>query len=374
MGREFLEGNEAIARAAIKAQCNFFAGYPITPSSSILHYMLAWLPALGGTAIQAEDEIASMGFCIAAAMAGRKVLTATSGPGISLYSENIGLALIGETPLVIVNVQRQGPATGSATKGAEGDIQFTQWVTSGGLPIIALSPATIGEAYELTFKAFNFSEQYRIPVFILANKEIGVTRESIDLEAISLPPLVNRKKAGMDSDYQPYFFERLEEVPAMADIDDHHITRFTTSTHDQNAYLTTKPEIIQEMINHYHAKIERAADDISLVKEDLQKDADTLIISYGITSRSVIPALKEARDRGKKVSSLVLQTLFPVPKTAILNALQGISKVIIPEMNMGQYSHEIERLTPRNVEIVRVNKMDTTLISPQSILTEGEIL
>ena len=134
MALEFLEGNEAIARGAMKANCNFFAGYPITPSSSVLHYMQGMMPAVGGVAIQAEDEIASIGFCIGAAMAGSKVLTATSGPGLSLYSENIGLAIAGETPMVIVNVQRQGPATGSATKGAEGDIQFTRWCTSGGLP------------------------------------------------------------------------------------------------------------------------------------------------------------------------------------------------------------------------------------------------
>ncbi|HEY5740747.1 MAG TPA: pyruvate flavodoxin/ferredoxin oxidoreductase, partial [Gammaproteobacteria bacterium] len=142
MGLEFLEGNEAIARGAMQANCNFFAGYPITPSSSILQHMLELVPQRGGVAVQAEDEIASIGFCIGAAMTGSKVLTATSGPGISLYSENIGLAIIGETPMVIVNVQRQGPATGSATKGAEGDIQFTRWCTSGGLPVIVLSPAT----------------------------------------------------------------------------------------------------------------------------------------------------------------------------------------------------------------------------------------
>jgi len=205
MGKEFLEGNEAIARAAIKAGCTFFAGYPITPSSSILHYMLEWLPQNGGMGIQAEDEIASMGFCIAAAMTGRKVLTATSGPGISLYSENIGLAVMGETPLVIVNVQRQGPATGSATKGAEGDIQFTRWVTSGGLPVIALSPASVAEAYELTFRAFNYSEKYRTPVFVLTSKEIGVTRESVDLSGIKLPPLINRTKTGKVDEYRPHY-------------------------------------------------------------------------------------------------------------------------------------------------------------------------
>ncbi len=361
----------------MQAKCDFFAGYPITPASSILHYMLDLLPSVGGTAIQAEDEIASMGFCIAAAMAGRKVLTATSGPGLSLYSENIGLAQMGETPMVIVNVQRQGPATGSATKGAEGDIQFTRWVTSGGLPVIALSPATVGEAYELTFRAFNLAEQYRTPVFLLLSKETGVTRESVDLDAIELPPLVERKRVGAgDGEYLPHKFEQLTDVPAMSDFGGAHIARYTTSTHDQTAYLTTKPEVIQEMVDHYAAKIDAAADEMALYKKDFQEGAEALIVSYGIISRSVAVAVKEARARGRKVSSLVLQTLWPLPQKLLRTAMRvnGIKKVIVPEMNMGQYRLEIERLAPRGVEVVGVNKMDTTLVSPGMVLEKGGLL
>jgi 2-oxoglutarate ferredoxin oxidoreductase subunit alpha len=374
MGREFLEGNEAIARGAMKANCDFFAGYPITPASSILHYMLELVPQIGGTAIQAEDEIASMGFCIAAAMAGRKVMTATSGPGISLYSENVGLAIMGETPMVIVNIQRQGPATGSATKGAEGDIQFTRWVTSGGLPIVALSPATVGEAYELTYRAFNIAEQYRTPVFILANKEIGVTRESVDLASIELPPLVERKRVEPGGEYLPHYFEKLTDVPAVSDFGGNHIARYTTSTHDKTAYLTTNPEIIQEMIDHYAAKIDEAADDVALVKEDLQEGAETLIVSYGIISRSAAVAAKEIRSRGGKVSLLVLQTLWPVPQAAIKKAMKGVRQVIVPEMNMGQYLLEIQRLAPTGVEVIGVNRMDTKLVSPVEIQQKGDLL
>jgi 2-oxoglutarate ferredoxin oxidoreductase subunit alpha len=371
MGREFLEGNEAIARGCMKAKCDFFAGYPITPASSILHYMLELVPQAGGTAIQAEDEIASMGFCIAAAMAGRRVMTATSGPGLSLYSESVGLAQMGETPMVIVNIQRQGPATGSATKGAEGDIQFTRWITSGGLPVIALSPATVGQAYELTYRAFNLAEQYRTPVFVMANKEIGVTRESVDLDAIELPPLVERAKAPLDGEYVPHYFNDLTDVPAMSDFGGEHIARFTTSTHDKTAYLTTKPAVIQEMIDHYTAKIDGAADDMALVKEDFQDGAETLIISYGIISRSAAVAVREARARGTKVSSLVLQTLWPTSKKAITSAMNGIRKVIVPEMNTGQYLLEIERLAPPGVEVVGVSKMNTSLVSPLEIRRIG---
>ena len=193
-GREFIDGNEATARGAVRAGCDFFAGYPITPASTILSYMLELSRREDRVVIQAEDEIASIGMCIGAAMAGRKAMTATSGPGMSLFSENIGLAIMGETPLVIVDVQRQGPATGSATKGAEGDIQFARWGTSGGLPLIALSPADAGEAYELTFRAFNLAERFRAPVVVLSNKEIGMTRQSVRLDSIRLPRRIERRR------------------------------------------------------------------------------------------------------------------------------------------------------------------------------------
>ena len=375
MGYEFIEGNEAIARGAMKAGCNFFASYPITPASSILHYMQVLVPEAGGTAIQAEDEIASMGFCIGAAMTGRKVLTSTSGPGMSLYSENIGLAIMGETPLVIVNIQRQGPATGSATKGAEGDIQFTRWSTSGGQPIIALSPATVGEAYYLTYLAFNFAEKYRSPVFLMANKEIGVMKESVDIASIELPPLIERKKIPHgQTDYYPHHFDSIEEVPALSDFGGDCIARYTTSTHDKTAYLTTKPEVIQEMIDHYAAKIEKAVDDLTLVKEDFEDGAEVLIISYGIISRSATVAIEQARAQGRKVSSLVLQTIWPVPENAIKKAMKGIRKIIVPEMNMGQYLIEIEKLAPPDIEVVGVSKMDTTLVSPKEIIEKGGLL
>jgi len=375
LGREFIEGNEAIARGACRAGCDFFASYPITPASSILHHMLGAAPESGAIVIQAEDEIASMGLCIGAAMAGRKVLTATSGPGMSLYSENIGLAIMGETPMVIVDVQRQGPATGSATKGAEGDIQFTRWSTPGGLPVIALSPATVDEAYELTYRAFGFAERYRAPVFLLTNKELGMTRETVDLDSIELPPPVERRRVPPDrTPYLPHAFESPEEVPAISDFGGDQVARFTTSTHDQAGYLTTDPQIIQDMVDHYRAKIEAAIDDITLAKADLEAGSEVLVVSYGVVSRSVAVAIREARDRGRKVSSLVLQTLWPVPEKLIRSTLGGARKVIVPEMNLGQYVLEIERLAPPDVEVVGVGKMNTRLLSPGEILERGGLL
>jgi 2-oxoglutarate ferredoxin oxidoreductase subunit alpha len=375
MGLEFLDGNEAAVRGALKAGCDFFAGYPITPSSSILQGMLDALPPRGGVAIQAEDEIASIGLCIGAAMAGRKALTATSGPGISLYSENIGLAIMAETPLVIVNVQRQGPATGSATKGAEGDILFTRWGTSGGLPVIALSPTSAGECYALTYRAFNLAERFRVPVFVLSSKEIGLTRETVDLEAIELPPLEARKRpepgAKGEPIYLPHGFGTAAEVPALADFGGQVIARATTSTHDQAAYLTADPAVIQEMIDHYTAKIEAAADEIAEVEADLPKGAEILVVSYGVTARAARLAVRDARARGVKAGQLTLRTLYPVPERALKAAMAGVRKVVVPEMNMGQYVREVERLAPAGVEVLGVNRMDTTLISPAEIAAEG---
>ncbi len=374
MALEFLDGNEALVRGALRAKCDFFAGYPITPASSILHHMLDSMPEVGGVAIQGEDEIASIGFCIGAAMAGRKVLTATSGPGMSLYSENIGLAIIGETPMVIVNVQRQGPATGSATKGAEGDVQFMRWGTSGGLPVIVLSPASVVETYELTYTAFNLAERYRTPVFLLSNKEIGLTRESVDLDGIELPTLFERRRVGPVEDYLPHFFETPGEVPAISDFGGEPIARYTTSTHDKAAYLTADPATIGEMIEHYAAKIEAAANQLALVKSDLQDGAETLVVSYGVVSRSAAVAVREARRGGARVSSLTLQTLYPVAEEAIASAMTGVRRIVVPEMNLGQYILEVERLAPSGVEVVGVNKMNTALISPAEIVERGGLL
>lgn len=371
MGMEFIDGNEAIARAALKAGCRFFAGYPITPASTILHHMFDLLPSAGGIAIQAEDEIASIGFCLGASMAGAKAMTATSGPGISLYSENIGLAIAGETPVVIVNVQRQGPATGSATKGADGDVLFTRWVTSGGLPMIVLCPASTAEAYELTYRAFNLAERYRTPVFLLSNKEVSLTRECVDLDRIELPPLESRKRPSASKPYQPHGFDRLEDVPPLSDFGDEHVTRYTTSSHDKNGMLASDPAVLQEMIDHFVAKIEMAVDDIALYTLNEEHGADTLVVSYGITSRAAAVAVRQARARGRRVSHLILRTLFPVPENVIRNAARGIGRVVVPEMNMGQYRFELERLLAKSAEIIGVNRMDTTLISPAEILEKG---
>ena len=201
-----------------------------------------------------------------------------------------------------------------------------------------------------------------------------MTQESVDLDAIELPPAAGRKRPSGNGAYRPHDFHSVEEVPPLADFGDGIITQYTTSTHDKDGYLTTDPGLIQEMIDHYTAKIEAATDDIALFRHDPREDAETLVISYGVTSRSAAMAVREARDRGKRISSLTLQTLYPVPERAIKSAIDGVARIVVPEMNMGQYRLEIERLAPDGAEVIGVNKMNTTLISPDEIIAEGGLL
>ncbi len=372
---EFLEGNDAVVRGALDAGCRFFAGYPITPATSILTGMMRAMPEAGGVAVQCEDEIASIGMCIGASMTGQKVLTATSGPGMSLYSENIGLAITGETPLVIVNVQRQGPATGSATKGADGDILFMRWGTSGGLPLIVLSPESVHECYTLTRAAFDLAERYRVPVILASQKEVGLTRERVDLDEAraAMPPSRPRDAAPTDRPYVPHAFEQPDDVAPLSPIGGPHLLRYTTSMHDERAWLTGDPAVISRMMEHLRRKIDDHADEIALFDHDPDVGAKNLVVSYGITARSAREAVARVRAAGGRVSLLVLKTLFPVPEAAIRAALIGIERVVVPEMNLGQYAREVQ-LFADGREVRSVTRMDTELVSPDDVIREGGLL
>jgi 2-oxoglutarate ferredoxin oxidoreductase subunit alpha len=285
--REFINGADAIARAALDSGCTFFAGYPITPATPILLHMIEELPKVGGVAIQAEDEIASIGFCVGAAMTGARAMTATSGPGISLYSETVGLAIMGEVPLVIVNVQRMGPATGGATTVGQGDIQFMRWGTSGGYPVIVLAPTDIPECYNLTCRAFDLSERFRMPVFLATDKETVASSATVDLSRYEAVPVRERALAPTDRDFSPYRYQPADSVPPLAHFAGPHLVRFTGSSHDERAYLSKKLLDVGALNAHLAAKIDAHEDEIALVKHDTQPGADTLIISYGISARSL---------------------------------------------------------------------------------------
>jgi 2-oxoglutarate ferredoxin oxidoreductase subunit alpha len=367
MIQSFLEGNEAIARGAVAAGCRFFAGYPITPATSIYQQMLQLLPPTGGVCMQGEDEIASIGFCLGASMAGLKAMTATSGPGISLYSEQISFAVGGEIPLVIVDVQRLGPSTGSATKGADGDIQFLRWGNSGGLPVIVLAPVDVRDCYLLTMHAFNLAERYRCPVFIASNKEIGMTRESIDLDALPLPEPWSRQECPADHSGLPFAPLPGQLVPPFLPIGGQRLSRQTSSTHGPDGYITTDPAVIDGEIMRMQEKLLAATGDFTFFEYDGAADDSLLLLVYGVTARAAKAAVRELRAIGSKVALLILKTLYPVPEDCIHRHLQGKTKVMVIEMNLGQYVREIERLAG-DVPVSFYGRMNGELISPKTIV------
>lgn len=372
--REFINGAEAIARGALDSGCTFFAGYPITPATPILLTLVKELPKVGGVAIQGEDEIASIGFCVGAALAGARAMSATSGPGISLYSETVGLAIMGEVPLVIVNVQRMGPATGGATTVAQGDIQFMRWGTSGGYPVIVLAPTTVAECYSLTRLAFDLAERFRVPVFLATDKETVASSATVALDDYEPVPVRARALAPDDAPFIPYRYDPAGGVPPMAHFGGVHLVRFTGSSHNERAYLSKNPADVGALNQHLAAKIDAHADAIALVSADLQPGAETLVLSYGITARSALDAVQQVRAAGARVSLLTVYSLWPVPERAIRAALAGVRRVIVAELNLGQYRREIERLICGAIEVIGVHRVDGELIAPEQIIAEGRLL
>lgn len=361
-----MEGNEAVARGAIAAGCSFFAGYPITPATTVFASMLTMLPPKGGICIQGEDEIASMGYCIGASMAGRKVLTATSGPGISLYSEQISFAIGGEIPMVIVDVQRLGPSTGSATRGADSDIQFLRWGNSGGVPVVVLAPKDALDCYTLTVHAFNFAEMLRCPVFIASNKEIGMTRESVDLDSVVLPPIIERREFQGSGNYLP-FDAAPDTAPDFLPIGGKILVRQTSSTHGPDGYITIDPKLIEENQERLRDKILNAEEQLTIYEEQHREGADTLLISYGVTSRAAEDACAMLEREGKAVSTLTLKTLWPVPQKLIREKAAPYRRIVVIEMNLGQYIENIERILPEK-RITFYGQMDGVLITPSKIM------
>ena len=361
-----MDGNQAAAWGAYFAGCRFFAGYPLTPATSIYNTMLDLLPKSGGVVVQAEDEIASIGMCLGASMAGNKAMTATSGPGLSLFSENLSFAVGSEIPLVIVNVQRQGPSTGSATRGADGDIQFMRWGNSGGMPLIVLCPVNAPDCLALTMQAFNLAETYRCPVIVASNKEVGLTEESIDFDAIEKPDVIGRRAPMSGGEIFPFTPLPGADVPGFLPIGHETLVRNTSSTHGEKGYIITEPDDIQNMISRMDRKIEAHVDEFTFYEHHDEPGADTLMITYGVTSRAALEAIKKLKAGGRAVSHLILKTLWPVPANTILKAAAGKKRVVMAEMNMGQYVREIERVV-KGVSIDFLGQMNGKLISPEQI-------
>lgn len=374
---EFITGNQAVVQGALRAGCDFMAGYPITPASSILHDMLQALAERPGTAVQVEDEIAAIGQCVAASMCGARAMTATSGPGLSLLSENIGLAQMVEAPVVIIDCQRLGPATGGATLTAEGDVLFARYVTAGGFPLPVLAATDPASAYRLTYSAFQIADELRTPVIVLLSKDISSMRQTVDLSQVPLPPARQRPLAPPDQPYVPYAFAAPAEVPGFTPVGGARRVRVNGSIHDACGLLTTDAREIERKLTHLRAKIDAAR--LEDVAEDPDPAANVLVVSYGLPDGAARAAVALLRQAGVPVSHLTLYSLWPVPEEALRRAAHPrISHVIVPELNIGLYRDEIRRVLLR-VQVESLVRYDGGRLIPQCIaervreLTDGRV-
>ncbi len=366
MKADLIQGNHASALGALAAGCRFFAGYPITPSSEIAEIMSRELPRLGGKFIQMEDEIASIAAVIGASVGGLKAMTATSGPGFSLMQENIGYAVVAEIPCVIVNVMRTGPSTGLPTSPSQGDVMQARWGTHGDHPAIALAPASVGEAFELTVDAFNIAEKLRTPVFVLMDEVVGHMRERAELPAsVSID---NREMPTVPPDWYEPFGNPPSDVPPLVPFGEGYRYHITGLLHDARGFPTSRLDEIQPWVARLFRKVERYRDEILKWEEDGTEDARVLVVSYGSTARSARQAIKIARARyGRKVGLLRLKTLWPFPEDVVERIADEAQRVIVAEMNLGQVALEVERIVGRR-KVERVGRADGETVSPLQIL------
>ncbi|MBM4294004.1 MAG: 2-oxoacid:acceptor oxidoreductase subunit alpha, partial [Deltaproteobacteria bacterium] len=355
---KLLQGNEAVVEGALTAGCRFFAGYPITPATEISEAMSWRLPAVDGTFIQMEDEIASLGAVIGASLAGAKSMTATSGPGFSLMQENLGFAVVAEVPCVIVNVMRGGPSTGLPTAVSQGDVQQTRWGAHGDHPIIVLAAATTLDCFHLTVKAFNFSEKYRTPVILLLDEVVAHTREKIILPPAEEIKVVDRLQPAVPPDWYIPYEDTASGVPAMGIFGDGYRYHVTGLIHDVRGFPTERPDEIVPFMSRLFRKINQHFADIMMVEEVLAEDAEVLVIAYGSVARSARRAVQEARDRGVKAGLLKLVTLWPFPRPLVEPYLRKVRAVLVPEMNMGQMSREVKRVNQGATRVETLNRID----------------
>jgi 2-oxoglutarate ferredoxin oxidoreductase subunit alpha len=365
----FALGNEAVVEGALLAGCSFYGGYPITPSTEIMEIMSARLPKTeDGVFIQLEDEIASMGAIIGASLAGRKAMTATSGPGFSLMQENLGYAIMAETPVVLVNVMRGGPSTGLPTCPAQGDVQQARWGTHGDHPIIVLSASNVQECLEMTITAFNMAEKYRTPVILLLDEVTAHTREKIEIPNEGEFEVFSRTIPSMPPEWYKPYEETVRGVSPMPPVGSGYRFHVTGLTHDRNGFPSQRPEEVVELMERIHRKIDQFFYDIQLVEEIDTDDADVVVIAYGCVARSAELAVQQARENGVKAGLLKLKTLFPYPRRHTERVLAHAKSLIVPEMNMGQMSREVKRVNMGRVPVRTINRIDGQIVTPSEIL------
>jgi 2-oxoglutarate/2-oxoacid ferredoxin oxidoreductase subunit alpha len=366
---KLLQGNEAIVEGALRAGCRFFAGYPITPATEISELLSVKLPQMDGTFIQMEDEIASLGAVIGASLAGVKSMTATSGPGFSLMQENLGFAVIAEVPCVVVDAMRAGPSTGLPTSPSQSDVMQARWGTHGDHPAIALCPSTVRECYDVTIKAFNFSEKFRNPVIILVDEVVAHMREKITISGDEEIPIFNRVKPTVPPEWYIPYEDTPKGVPAMANFGEGYRYHVTGLTHDVRGFPTARQDEIDPFIRRLFRKISQNYAEIQMGEFYETEDAEVVIIAYGCVARSAKRAVADARERGMKVGLLKLITLWPFMRAAVEKVLQKSATVIVPEMNMGQISREVKRVNKGDAKVFTLNRVDGKIITPQEILS-----
>ena len=365
---KFLQGNEACAEGAIAAGVTFFGGYPITPSTEIAEAMAEKLPQNKGCFIQMEDEIAGIAVVLGAALAGKKVLTATSGPGFSLKQELIGYACMAEIPVVIVNVQRVGPSTGQPTAPSQGDVMQARWGTHGDHSIIAISPWTVKECFDATVMAVNYAERFRTPVILLMDEIVGHMREKFvvpNKEDIKVYPRRKPNKT-REEGYEP--FEPMEDlVPNVADFGTGHRIHVTGLLHDETGFPSGSPKLTQEVIDRLHKKIAIAQDEITHYDEFFMEDAEYAVVAYGGTARTAYAAVEQARAKGIKVGMVRLMTIWPFADKVIKNLANKVKGILVPELNYGQLVLEVERAAGAGAKVVSLPKYNTEAFDPTEI-------
>jgi 2-oxoglutarate ferredoxin oxidoreductase subunit alpha len=357
----YLSGNEAAAEGAIAAGCRFYAGYPITPSSEIMERMSSRLRDVGGVFIQMEDEIASLSALIGAAWAGAKAMTATSGPGFSLMQEAIGYAAFTETPCVVIDVQRAGPCTGQATRVGSGDIMQARWGSHGDYQVIALSPWSVQEMYDLTLRAFNLSERYRVPAFVMAEEATGHLRETVKIE--SQVEVWDRKKQRGGA---PFGTEEEDGVPPMPSLGEGERLAITGSTHDAYGFRKTDdPKSHAVLVERINRKIITNRRKIVETESHFIDDSEIVMITYGFTARTSLYVVKRMRKEGFKLGLLRLKTLWPFPEEAVREATAKTKKVFVPEMNQGQVAGEVRKYV--SCEVISFGQTNGEVIQPGTI-------
>ena len=365
---QFIQGNDVCVEAALYAGIEFFAGYPITPSTEIAEQMAVRLPQVGGKFMQMEDEISSLCAIIGASLTGHKVMTATSGPGFSLMQEALGYAVMAEIPCVIVNVMRGGPSTGLPTHAGQGDVNQARYGTHGDHSIIALTASNHQDIFRKTVEAFNFAETYRTPVILLLDEMTGHLREKIELPEPGTLPLVKRLRTAVKSgvDYRPYLPREDGRLP-MSDFGDEHRYNVTGLYHDMWGFPSDNPKIVYGLIRHLIDKIENNSHQIARFRKHNVKDADILLISYGAAARSALHLVENRRRRGEKIGLLELQTLWPFPKEIVNEACKQVKFAIVVEMNMGQMLQQVRLSVDKPEKIFLANRIDGELITPTDI-------